>query len=162
MLDDQGTARGQPHLAVKRLVELFVDMLGFEQRQRLGIAIEVLHTISQFWIEGLHIALHFFEQATIIDHDAAIFRVELFTNRAHSKFRLAIQQRRTLRVLRGSLDLLPLLQQTSHVGCEFVLCCMFCCSSHDDTVVRRLDSVKNRAKTTTLRIIKALRDAVGL
>ena len=38
VLDDERAARRQPHLAVERLVELLVDVVALEQRQRLGLA----------------------------------------------------------------------------------------------------------------------------
>ena len=38
-LDDQRTARGQPDLAVQRLVELLVDEVALEERQALGLEV---------------------------------------------------------------------------------------------------------------------------
>ena len=37
VLDDERAARGQPHLAVERLVELLVHVVALEDRQRLGL-----------------------------------------------------------------------------------------------------------------------------
>jgi hypothetical protein len=40
VLDDQRTTRRQPDLAVERPVQLLVDVVALEQRQRLGLGIE--------------------------------------------------------------------------------------------------------------------------
>ena len=47
VLDDQRAARGQPHLAVERLVQLLVHVVALEQRQRLGLGVVVLDPVGQ-------------------------------------------------------------------------------------------------------------------
>ena len=94
-----------------------------KDRQSLIRRIKVLNSVGELGVERLHIRMHIFKQLVIVNNDAAIVRVELFTNHPNRKRWFAIEQCRSARLGGLCFNGIPLIKQTRHIGMEFVFGC---------------------------------------
>ena len=162
VFDDQRASGRQPHLAVERLVDLLVHVESLEHAEPFGLGIVELDPVGQLGVERLDVGADVLEQTLIVDHHAAVVRVELLTDHSHRQLRLAVEQRRTVGARRFAFDLIPLLEQDVHVGLEVGLGGVLGGCSHDQAVLVRLDPIEDVAKPFAGVVREPLRDAVRL
>ena len=159
MLDDERTARGQPHLAIEALLELLGDLEPLEQREALIGAVVELHAVTEGRRDGRHIVVHVVEELRLVDDDGPVVGVELLADHPHRHVGLAVQQRRTL-LLRGQrCDLFPLPQEATHVAFDLLGGHAFGGGAHDHAVLGGLDPVEDLTETLALVVGEPLGDA---
>ena len=104
-------------------MDLLVHMELLKDRESLIGGIEVFNAVSKFGVESLDIRMNVFKQLMIVNDDAAIVRVELFTNHPNRKRWFAIKQCRSARLGGLGFNGVPLVKQTRHISMKFVFGC---------------------------------------
>ena len=128
----------------------------FEQWQAFFFGVVQFDAIGKLWVERADVVAHFFKQCCVVDNNAAIVAAELFTNHSHCKWWFAIQQCWRSCLLCLGTNFIPLLNQSSEVGGEFVFGGILCSRTHNDSVLFWLDAIKNSAQAATLAFWQSL------
>ena len=160
-LDDERAARGQPDLAVERLVQLLVDVVALEDRQRLDRRVVVLDPLGQLRADRGHVVAHLLVEGPVVDDDAAVLAVELLAQDAHGQVGLAVEEARGVRAGRLGLDHLPLVEQAVDVAAQLVRRGPLGRGAHDQPVAGWADLVDDPAQPAALVVTEALGDPEG-
>ena len=162
VLDDERPARGQPDLAVQRLVELLVDVVLLEEREPLGRGVVELDAVGQLGVEGAHVVPDLGVELGIVDDDAPVVGVELLPDDPHGQPGLPVEERRRADLLGLGADGLPLAGQAQHVGPQLLLAHALGRRAHDQAVLVGLHPIQDRPQPPPLVVGQPLGDAVGL
>ena len=79
-LDDERPAGRQPHLAVERFVQLLVNMLALEQRERLDLGVVELDALGERRLKLGDVCLHHAVEQRIVDEDRSVLLGQLLTD----------------------------------------------------------------------------------
>ena len=149
-VDDEGAARGEPHLAVHALGELLVDAVRVEDVLR---AHPLLDAIGELGAELVDVFLDGHVGVAPLDNELREVLIEDVAHDAHGKLGLAAQQRRgALRVGALLLDVFPLAGQASDVVSDLLLRRAFRGGAHDDARTRRNDSLEDLLQASALLV----------
>ncbi len=120
-----------------------MHVMPLEERQRLGLRIEELHSIGQRRRDAGHVALHLVEQGTVVDDHSPVVVVELLPNDPYRHVGLPVQQGRALGLAGEGLDLLPLMLEPGHVPLDLLGADPFGGGTHDDPVPLGPDPIED-------------------
>ena len=156
-VDDQGAARGQPHLTVHTLGELLVDAVRVEDVLR---AHPLLDAIGELGAELVDVFLDGRVGVATLDDELREVLVEDIAHDAHSQLGLTAQQRRgALRVGALLLDVLPLTGQASDIIADLLLRRTFRGGAHDDARARGHNSLEDLLQASALLVRQLAGDA---
>ena len=156
-VDDQGAARGQPHLTIHTLRKLLVDAVRVEDVLRPD---PLLDAIGELGAEFVDVFLDSRVGVAPLDHELREVLIEDVAHDAHGQLGLPAQQRRgTLRVGALLLDVLPLTGQASDVVADLLLRRAFRGGAHDDARARRHDSLEDLLQASAFLVRQLAGDA---
>ena len=150
-LDDERAPRGQPDLAVERLVQLLVDEVALEQRQVLGLGVVVLDAVGELGVDREHVVADLVVEVAVVDEHAAVVAVELLAQDPHREVQVAVDEARLVGARRARLDLGPLGDERVDVAAQLVGRDALGGGAHDEPVAVGADLVGDAAQPARAR-----------
>ena len=155
-VDDQGTTRRQPDLAIHGLGDLLVHPV---VREEVLFAGPFLDPAGQIRCHRVDITVDRLPGGVTGDDQTGEVLVEHISDDADGEVGLAVQQGRSTGALALGLDLLPRSGQPCHVGTQLVLTGALSRRADDDSGVVRDDVAQDLLQTGPLGVRELARDA---
>ncbi len=142
-------------------MELLVDVVALEDRQRLGLGVEVLDPVGQLGVDRTDVLAHLVVQGQVVDDHGPVLAVELLADDPDGDGRLTVEEGRSLPLDRHGGHRLPLLDQPLHVVAQLLGAGAGGGGAHDQAVPLGADGVDDPAQPLALAVLQSLGDPVG-
>ncbi|CAB4880269.1 unannotated protein [freshwater metagenome] len=165
-IDHQRAARGQPHLAIEGLGQLFVDAVSCEHVHGAAVGLVSLQALHHVRSHGFHVVRRGRPRLVTLDDELREVLVEEVANDLHQHVGLFVQRLRLHALacfgVRGPLfDAGPLGLQPRHVTREFFLADALGCGPDDDAGLGGNDVAQNFLESLALGVGQLAADAGG-
>ena len=123
VVDHDGAAGGQGHVATVGALDLVLDLEAREERDVVAVELHLVHVHGH---HGAHEREGLVEDVLRVDEDLADVGLEEVADGAHHQARLEVDEARALLLARGALDGAPELQEVVQVPLHFLERCGRC------------------------------------
>src|SRR3989442_8756177 len=157
VIDDDVSARLEPHAAPERLLDVLLDAQRLEDRRGLFPA---PHPVAECRHQGLDVAGTLVVDVARVDDELVDLRREQITYHPEGEIALFVQDRRRRRLLEARLDLSPQTREEFDVGGKLALAFALGVGSQDEAARRQAHRAQRGAQTLALAVVTdAARDS---
>ncbi|EXJ14961.1 hypothetical protein D779_2016 [Imhoffiella purpurea] len=159
VVDDDGAARGQAHLALEGGLDLGLDLIAGEERDLVLVETQLLLVLRHHLLDEV---LGSIVDRSVVDHDLADVRAQIVADRADDDVALLVDEEGGLAALAGGDDGAPQLEQIVEVPLEFLDVFADARGAYDEPhVLRDLELTHGVAQLAAVLSLDAARDAAG-